>query len=542
MSSAAQTSPRGGDLDRPRVLTSLNRSAVALDRFWFPGLSLLVLAYAAMMVRYSRAKLIWHDEIFTLVIASAPTLGRMWHEIATIDLNPPLSYLLTRWSIRAFGSGDLALRLPSIAGFLLAWVSLFFYVRRRMSTPWAFAAVLLFWNTVAFGYAWEARPYALMLGLTSALIWCWSLPLSWEPGRSRPERDVLAAVGIFVLGVALLSTHMLALFGYLPVVLTQGVRSLRLRRPEVGMSVALLLPLPLMFAFARLTSHVGRYLYPAATLPTLSMVSDLYVSFATSILLPLLLLLFCSLLLPSLRDRVQSGVAARPVEEVVLWTALALSPVAVLVALRVRHVGFGERYFLLGTLGLTLVLPSCSVSRIRGSPAAGALAAVMFFLFFHRSIGHNGHPGEPVSRSSFVPLQRSLSQIEIGSTGLPIVVAHADGFVELDYREDPAFASRTYFLMSRPDAIRYAQLTLYEEEIAGLARVAPLHAHVEDYSDFLAQHHHFLVLSTSPESPYDGSEWVVRKLMDQGANLRLLGKTPPGYTDSLVYDVTLAPR
>ena len=62
------------------------------------GLLGLLLIWALAALKYSLAFPLWHDEIFTFYISQAPNLHDLFHQTRSIDLNPPLSYLLTRAS------------------------------------------------------------------------------------------------------------------------------------------------------------------------------------------------------------------------------------------------------------------------------------------------------------------------------------------------------------------------------------------------------------------------------------------------------------
>jgi hypothetical protein len=76
------------------------------------GLLLLLFIWTLAALKYSLAFPLWHDEIFTFFIAQAPSLHDLFHLTGSIDLNPQLSYLLTRASFDLFGVGTLQCRLP----------------------------------------------------------------------------------------------------------------------------------------------------------------------------------------------------------------------------------------------------------------------------------------------------------------------------------------------------------------------------------------------------------------------------------------------
>src|SRR5450755_3005151 len=65
-----------------------------------------------------------HDELYTFYIAQAPTLRQLLDLTRTIDLHPPLSYLLTRVCFSLFGISAWSCRLPSVLAFLVTTASL----------------------------------------------------------------------------------------------------------------------------------------------------------------------------------------------------------------------------------------------------------------------------------------------------------------------------------------------------------------------------------------------------------------------------------
>src|ERR1022692_4930035 len=97
---------------RAQTSALLSSASDFVERNPWTILSLLVFLDLAGCFDASRSKPLWHDELFTYYIAQSPTVGQMWNEIATLDLNPPLVYLLTRLSFKIFGVSTLAARIP----------------------------------------------------------------------------------------------------------------------------------------------------------------------------------------------------------------------------------------------------------------------------------------------------------------------------------------------------------------------------------------------------------------------------------------------
>jgi hypothetical protein len=117
---------------------------------------------------------------------------------------------------------------------------------------------------------------------------------------------------------------------------------------------------------------------------------------------------------------------------------------------------------------------------------------------------------------------------------LPFVDASGVTFLEMDQRSDDSFDHRIYYLTDRQAAMQYAHATLFEG-LSALTHEFPIRANVEPFDQFTQQHRTFLVYG-SIEHP---EEWLLRKLMADGATLQYLGKFPGSYIDEDLYQVTL---
>lgn len=195
----------------------------------------LTLAALALYLFRAEAKSIWWDESLSLYRAQLDIPSILSNRITygtttTVDLHPPLYFLLLHGVIRALGESDLALRLPSaFCGALL--VPLLYAMGRRLRGEAAglAAAGLGAMSPFVLWYAQEARMYTMvtLLGLLS--LYC-----LW---RAVAEQDWHWALGLGLSAAAGLATQYL----FALVLAAQGVLGALLwaaRRPGTGVSAS----------------------------------------------------------------------------------------------------------------------------------------------------------------------------------------------------------------------------------------------------------------------------------------------------------------
>jgi mannosyltransferase len=205
--SAAISSPAAGG----RPVAAARRETLP---DWWPLAGLLLLAAA---LRFSTLGLqsFWYDEAFTPVHVLHASFGTTLHSVVHTENTPPLWYVLIwAWS-RVFGTGAVALRLPS-AVFGVATVAVAWAIGRELGGPptrraaaiaaAAFVAV----NPLFVWYSQEARAYGLFV-LTSALAM-----LCFLRAESSPTPRCLAAFAAAA-SLALLS-HYFAAFLLAPMI------------------------------------------------------------------------------------------------------------------------------------------------------------------------------------------------------------------------------------------------------------------------------------------------------------------------------------
>lgn len=495
------------------------------------GLGALLLIYALAQLAYSFAAPLWHDELFTFYIAQAPSLGRMFEETRRVDLNPPLSYLLTRLSFQLFGVGTLQCRLPEIAGFALAFASLFVFIRRRAGGAFGLMAAAVLFASRAGELVTQARPYGLMLGFSALALACWQA--SSERDGSHHWR---AHVGLFAALAALLLTHVFGLLTWAVLAVAECVGSLQGRRFAPARWAAFLLPLLVVLTYRPLLGNHAQSAFPASFQPS---GSDIFVFYIGHIDRELITLWLAAAVLVAVGGRAWLRPVARMALPLPEWFAVAgflAVPLLLLGELMLTHGAFFDRYgaiACLGSAGLSTIL----FQWWTGGRAAAALVAACVALLISGRLpdavdamgqGHIFRHTEP----TVLPLDTTL----LRDPTIPVVVASGLAFVEMQRREPKALLGRTFYLTDTPSALRYAHATIFEgmpEEAVDFG----FPGHTEAFGRFVVEHRAFYVLGT-----YDYPEdWLLRKLQHDGARLTVLGRVTDSYKDHELYEVHLAP-
>jgi hypothetical protein len=187
------------------VVASLVRSREA---WMVAGLTLTGLVLRLIVTRG-----IWLDEATSVWQAQMP-LGRMLHTLETTDVHPPLHYFALWLTVRVIGTGELAVRLPSLIA-ATAMVPLLYaagrdiYDRRAGLAAAAFATVAPF----AVWYAQEARMYAFFMVFALLAVWLQVRILRGDRStRAKAAYTAAAAAlvwtqyfGVFVIAVQLVA-------------------------------------------------------------------------------------------------------------------------------------------------------------------------------------------------------------------------------------------------------------------------------------------------------------------------------------------------
>jgi hypothetical protein len=501
--------------------TALGALNAVEERPW--AVAVFLVALYVLNVARPATRPLWFDELLTYHIARSSTWSHFTAGILRIDVNPPLQYILTAGALRLFGDSPLVTRLPSLVCFLIASLCLYRIALRRLGTWYAAVVVLLFWASRWFLLATEARPYGLLIACFAGAFLAWRRAVE---GNNRTA----ALWCLFACVNGMLWSHCFGLFLLIPFGIAELARWRRRRKADwtVWMvfvaSCALVLPL-----YLQLFSHYRAILEPPG------FVTDWFnmvVIYAAVVVRPPVLATLLVSLLVALRPSVRKGAVpgALPDIERVFLGAVFLIPLCLEVMLVRNHGPFWPRYAVGYGFFASLVVGAALRRFARRDLVCAATAAVALAA----TVGYDAVGPEP-EISTRPPFRQAAADpwyLRV-RPDLPFVCAGGFTFVAMNHRESDRFLARVYYLTD-PEAAQLAHATLFEIFPFSIPYMGGK-AHVEQYRAFTREHRRFLVLAQVgyPE------DWLLPKLLADGAVFTKLDQRETGYMDQTLFDVTL---
>lgn len=470
---------------------------------------LYLLAVGSLAVRAQ----LWNDELYTWYFAQLPTMGDVWDELSTgVEQIPPFYYVLTRASLALFGDGELALRVPSIIGFLLACTCLFVVVARRTNAWYGLVGALVPLASGAATYAWEARPYALVVGFAAAAVLCHQL-------RADAVRPRLAVIGLAVALAAATGVHYYGILVVLPIALAEAVRIRMRRQLDWAVVAAFFAPIVPLAVSAPLIQEARRYSGAFWTEFDLGSAPELFVFllradvFSASRIPTWLGIGFAAVVLgAALIVQLRRPRAAQT--EVAAAVGFLLLPLAGVLVGELVTGAYVERYVLAGVIGPALLIP-LALHRVAGGRRSGAVVATVvltlwfgvLFQYWHRDIGVD------IDRR-----ERLVAFLEEHAppSATHLAVVHPHDYLELARYAPSSVTDRLVRLSDPERALRYTGSRSTEDGLVVLAGFAPLRIVAYD-----EQQAPFLLLRTVRG---DARDWIVPALEDDGARLDVVAR------------------
>jgi hypothetical protein len=488
--------------------------------------------YFPLAVLEAHSKLLSNDEIYTLHIASAPSIRGMLSLSREIDLHPPLHYLTERLSLAAPLPRWLSARLPSIIAGFVVCLALFRFTQKRLGNLFGLIAVSAFWYTPALDFAWTNRPYMQWLA------WLALLLLARDVAVQLP-RPKWAVPAVLVIASAMVMTHLLGLVCLGPFWLAEGYRAYTRRRIDWPMMLALALPVLLGLGSYYQLHEVTKNSFPLDNLPSVALAESIYggliantVTIVSGCFLGVMLLL---------RQKPKTGASpdyVQPVrtgqkfdrQDVLLLIALLCLPLFLLIPSGILHIQFWLRY---GAAAAPAWAALTAWIVARRLPLARVTAVVLVAASVGYMVRQTVKESGPQGNGMLIQGGRYPIRLSALDPSLPIVAASPMTYVEMSDREKPEIARRVFYLTNHDGALKFAHYTLFENEDK-IRRLLQLPSQTEALTPFLAEHATFYVVGD-----YNWSDvWLLRKLSADGMTLNYLGKFESTYESNDLYLVS----
>jgi hypothetical protein len=515
-----------------------------------------------------------HDELYTFYIAQAPTLRQLLALTRTVDLHPPLSYILIRASFAIFGVSAWSCRLPSVLAFVLA-VALVFWLAKRILTPlYGIISVLFLWS-VPFTYqADEARPYSLLLCFTTLMLVSWYQAAEASDDFISHDRR-LALLTLTLGGFGLLLSHVLGVLPYAAFFAAELVRFSIRRKSDWGLWTALLAPAISGLTYLPLIRTHAGILFTDEYHATPIRIFNFYWGAICFLAVPLILVALLAFLWPILRrPAAQDQRQATPPDPLPptlrpLWyllCCLSLVPLGVGILFARTGTAFFDRYGIVVLIPVALIPALLLGFRTHRNQMAGLVVALVLSaaLFLNTTgkfwlieqlgnlapprvaryalnalalpliVRERAKPRIPPHLQKALEAARPVSNLDAVDPDLAVVANTGLTFLEVDQQGDAELTKRLYLLDDRQAAASIAHDTVFEN-YDRLKRVFPIRGKVEPYCAFISEHPRFLALGA-----YNHPQgWLLKKLDMDGANLHILG-TYAGITEEAqLYEVTV---
>jgi hypothetical protein len=496
-----------------------DRQAARIERrgtLLFLGLSG---AYWALTWIFATRKLMWNDELYTFYIARLPSMSDVLAALGSRgEQTPPLFYAITRLAFGLFGVNELSMRLPEMFAFWILSACLFVVVSRRTSPLAALCAAAFPLVTTAYYYAFEARPYALVLGFGAIALLCWQT-------ATLNRHRLPAVLGLAVALSATVSTHYYGVFVMLALALGEAVRTISRRRLDAGVWAALAMPalplvlhLPLIKAGA---AYSGAFWSP----PQWVNIPDFYIDLLEPAVMPVTVLLIATAVVAAITSAEPSATdvvrRAPPAHEVAAACGLIAAPVICVVFAKLVTGAFVNRYAIAAVIGLGVFAGFGSSMAFARRPGMRLLALACLGCWFTlsqaRELIQPTGLSVPVSRAS---VERSSRWVEAAHhPDLPVAIADPHTFTVLSHYGGPDIRRRIVYLADPDLALKHLGSNSVERGMLDL--VQPwFRMHVVRFEPFIDQHDRFLVYGDFVRLTY--LNWLLPELHVRGVHTRLL--------------------
>ncbi len=432
--------------------------------------ALILLLTAAVALAWSHTKLLSQDEIFVLQTDSVRSVTQLINiqRHYPISLDPLVFHLLAHACTKLLGPTPLALRLPSIFGFLLMQLCVFLATRRIAGERAALIAMAFPAFTATLFYAPEARPYGLLLGLYALAFLAWQSATRDRPTAEPPAPRTRALI-LLALAIALtLNSHYFGILILIPIALAELARTILRRKLDLPVIAAILLGIAsIVFTlpFQRAAGEFRKHYYNAGAI-TLRAVSQAYRSLfvnystqplATQRLEDILLVVFAIAVIALCILRLRRGEVNLPTPELIFLLALAALPLfGVALALSVTH-SIEVRYVLSAIIAIAIFFAIAIGPSVRTHLSPTATTALLLLgILVAGFIRVRDQQTITAEQLALLDMPPALKAHLLSLPDQHLYIQDMGRFELASYYErDPEIRSRLALLYSRPEELRY---------------------------------------------------------------------------------------
>ena len=460
-------------------------------------------------------KLFWYDELLTFHVSSLQPFSLFWRALkAGVDGMPLGYYLLVRVTRILPGDPHVTLRLPSILGYLMTLLGVYWFARKTLPAFAGLAAVFLITLSPFRAQALEARSYSLLVGslAISAVLW-------QRIGEKRFMTPLFALFLTLAVSFHHLAVVVISAFGAAELTWTLLSRRIRwggwaaclLATSPFFMSLPILLHYRDIFSKnfwspSSWTSVIGTYGSYLGIDSKLSLVLIAFFGIAVGESL----LRMCRT--PGGEGSLNERDFGPP--EIILVGGFLYFPAILVVLTMLLHSAYAIRYGWPAILGLVLG----SVYLVRSiwlKSSSMYLLAALLIAFAYRGGGDVRRLHQ--SGSSRVDERwTSLAELSHGEPNIPVVIGSPIAYVEAAEYSPPELRGRLVEVVDADNATRLVGTDTPDKTNRLLAQFIPLH--VEDLAAFQVAHQKFILRS---DGAYD---WFTQYLVERRYHLSLLAK------------------
>lgn len=521
---------------KPRSLMSSVGCACARlassSRFASALLVLIIVWELGSLLLSANRKLFWYDELLTLHVSNLHPFARLWQALqAGADGMSPGYYVIIQLASMLPGDPHVTLRLPSILGYILTLVGVYFFTQKRLQEFSGLMAVVLITLTPFRAYAVEARSYCLLVGFLaiSAVFW-----------QNIGEKRFMTPLFALALTMSV-SFHHLAVVAISSFGVAELTCTLMSRRIRWGVWAACLFATTPFFLSLPILLHCREVFGDNFwSRPSWSMVIDTYKSYYVidGIKLTFVLIFFFgivtgeSMLRMFRKSRETSLECHFGLPEIILVGSFLLYPALLVVLTKFLGGGYVPRYGLPVIFGLVIGSMYLFHTICLKSYSAHLLGALLIVFAMQACVDFTRLSKAGVSRQD--EYWTRLAELSRDEPGIPVVIGSGLRYLEATEYAPPELRNRLVHVVDTDSASRLVGTDSADKLIRILAQFIPLR--VEDLGPFQAAHQRFILYSGS------GLEWFTQYLVERKYHLKLLSKDADGLVEKKFDSIFIVER